>query len=119
MGDNGTLLWSFFEESSIETYFWDGQAIHVESGSHNPALVGDYEILAPRYEDRDIQYANCRFEILDMDGNQVITPVDVVFVLNRIGLAPTGANAPADINNDGVIDAADVEALLGNLGGVP
>lgn len=57
-------------------------------------------------------------DVLDSDGDHLISPVDAIFVINRIGNTPTGDDAAADVNGDGVIDAMDVNLVLAYLGGV-
>lgn len=52
----------------------------------------------------------------DVNGDGFITPADAVFVVNRIGQAPTGENAPADIDRDGDIDEDDANAVLALVG---
>ncbi len=55
----------------------------------------------------------------DLNGDGVVSAIDLAILLGCIGLPPTGPCAVADINCDGVIDAADEAILLCQLGGPP
>lgn len=51
-----------------------------------------------------------------MDGDGWVTPLDAMFVINRIGLEPIGDDARADVNFDTIIDETDVTIVLNHLG---
>ncbi len=53
---------------------------------------------------------------LDLLEDGLFTPVDAVFVVNRIGQPITGDNSAADVDADGDIDAADVDEAVARLG---
>lgn len=52
-----------------------------------------------------------RFDPLDFTGDGLLTPIDAVIVVNRIG---TDA-VTADLNNDGVVNEADARLVLDEL----
>jgi len=49
---------------------------------------------------------------IDRDNNQIISPSDVVYVVNRIGTN----DLTADVDEDGSVTAADVSAVVSRLG---
>ncbi len=49
---------------------------------------------------------------IDRDGNQLITPTDVVYVINRIGTS----DLSADVDRNGLVTVEDVTPVLGELG---
>ncbi|MEM6529566.1 MAG: hypothetical protein AAF653_14810 [Chloroflexota bacterium] len=51
-----------------------------------------------------------------MDANGIITPADVVYVLNRIGDPLDASNVRADVDQNGVINQADVDAISDRIG---
>ncbi len=53
---------------------------------------------------------------LDMNGDGVVSPVDAVFVTNRVGDPSTGEDAIADVNLDSVINVADLTLVLDTVG---
>ncbi len=48
----------------------------------------------------------------DVNGDSRVTPIDAIYVINRLG----GADAAADVNNDGSVTSADVQVVLDALG---
>lgn len=48
----------------------------------------------------------------DIDSDGVVTPLDVIYVINRLG----ESGGLADVNNSGLVDATDVQAILNRLG---
>lgn len=53
---------------------------------------------------------------LDVNGDNRITPVDAVFIANRLGDPPTGDDAPADVDGDGEITIEDLRAVARQVG---
>ena len=52
----------------------------------------------------------------DINADGVISPVDVIYVVNRIGETKDTNNATADVNNDDVIDKTDAELVIAAIG---
>ena len=55
---------------------------------------------------------------LDMNSDGIISPADAVFIGNRIGDTPSGNDAIADVNDDTVIDAIDMNLVIQAMGQV-
>jgi hypothetical protein len=49
---------------------------------------------------------------MDVNNDGIITPVDAVYVTNRLGTN----NTSADINNDGFVTQVDAQLVFDNLG---
>ncbi|MEO1443293.1 MAG: dockerin type I domain-containing protein, partial [Chloroflexota bacterium] len=52
----------------------------------------------------------------DIVSDGRITPADAIYVINRLGDTKDNTNFLADVNNDGTINAEDVEAVIGLIG---
>lgn len=52
----------------------------------------------------------------DMNGDEVVSPSDAVFVTNRLNQTITDSNLIADINHDGQITHPDVRAVFAHFG---
>ena len=69
----------------------------------------------PNSDTFDVSWSFTTRPDIDMDNNGVITPSDMVYVINRMG--QTGPEAMlADVNGDGVVDETDVQAVSDELG---
>ncbi|MEM6281505.1 MAG: dockerin type I domain-containing protein, partial [Chloroflexota bacterium] len=70
------------------------------------------------YELYSVQIDNIRSDFpYDIVGNDnIITPADALYVLNRIGEAKDGSNAIADVDCNGTIDATDAELVIERIG---
>lgn len=56
----------------------------------------------------------------DVDGDGSVTPIDAIFVINRLGQTVNVGNEAADVNDDGFINTADATQVLNALGiGLP
>ncbi|MEM6528061.1 MAG: dockerin type I domain-containing protein [Chloroflexota bacterium] len=53
---------------------------------------------------------------VDVNDDGLVSPSDVVFVLNRIGAQPTGLAEPADVDGDGDIDQTDANTVIAQIG---
>jgi hypothetical protein len=80
------------------------------------ACAAPIEVAAILVEETDDQACSCDG---DLDGNGTVGLPDLTILLGCIGLPPTGACAGADLNCDGVIDAADQAVLQCQFGGPP
>ena len=108
-------------------YFWDGERllkVDVDATNDSPdglALDGyraswnSYE--SPVYGTGNVYAAICPPDVDTNNDTVFNAPVDAMFVLNRVGQAPIGDNAVADIDGDGDIDFADVRYVAQHLGG--
>ncbi|MAG17448.1 MAG: hypothetical protein CMJ21_05200 [Phycisphaerae bacterium] len=83
----------------------DSGGVIIESNENNNANQG-------KGSDGD----DITFFVWDIDGNGTVTATDAIFVINRLGLNATGANAGADLNGNGVISATDAIAVINRLG---
>lgn len=52
----------------------------------------------------------------DMNGDGVISPLDVIYIVNRLNQPVGASNMRADINEDGQLTEADLELVLSVLG---
>ena len=53
---------------------------------------------------------------IDVNRDGIVSPQDVIVVINRLNLQPTGSNAGADVNLDGTIDLTDLNLVINALG---
>lgn len=52
----------------------------------------------------------------DVNRDDLISPVDAIFIINRIGEMKDANNAAADVDNDGDIDVDDLNAVVSRIG---
>jgi len=84
----------------------------------NPTKAGIREATV-RFNNNDPDEGVYTFKIRglglpDFNGDNRVTPQDVVVVTNRVG--DSSAVAQYDLNNDGVVNILDVEIVIGQLG---
>jgi len=93
-------------EAMLHTEFFDNSRSAVYASPLDVASLG-IEVAGVDFVIDDYPY--------DVNGDGLVSPIDALFVINRIGLNAAD-NPGADINGDGTIDNADVNAVLAELG---
>ena len=121
------FFYSVFNGSNNWLYYWDGERLlevdldTIDDRGTGIAFDGyrlTWKSFSSVVQDRGNIYAAICPPDVDTNNDTVFNaPVDAMFVLNRIGQAPVGANAVADIDGDGDIDFADVRYIAQHLGG--
>jgi len=76
--------------------------------------TADLVIETPQKDNNFVVTISAAAEIpdIDLDDNNDITPSDVLYVINRL----INQDRSADVNSDGTVDNADVQAVLDRLG---
>ena len=100
-----------------------GGDYHLESDSpainhgDNSLVIGAFDIDGEsRIQQTIVDIgADERLSPYDVNYDGKVSPTDVIFVLNRIGLTPTGLDAPADVNRDGQITEVDAQLIIAIL----
>lgn len=98
---------------------WTGTNVEIAFvGDNDPALLVDNIDLRYRPDLSSLTGTVCEAPFNpDVNADGYITPVDAVYVINRIGNDPaTGDNAPADVNGDTSINDSDVQIVLDVMG---
>lgn len=59
------------------------------------------------------------YSAYDMNLDTIVSPTDIIFVINRIGNDPLSGDGRADVDHDNDIDIADVQMMLNYLNSLP
>ncbi|MEM6527318.1 MAG: Ig-like domain-containing protein [Chloroflexota bacterium] len=82
------------------------RANRIDDSNGDGLLGGNYEF----------SFTVGSLEALDVNNDDLITPADVVFIVNRVGENVNAGNNAADVNEDNVINTADADLVASAIG---
>ena len=80
------------------------------------AIIDSEQLVGESNEDNNTSFDHITYFPWDLDESGVVTPADVIFVLNRLGETRREENAQADFDLDNSISSRDAFAVIERLG---